>query len=351
MAYKALKDADGKICVDSNGNIMLVDMGSTPGPGPGPTPTGITNGVAVEYGDDFYFMDEAFNTVRVPASQWYDYVTEHGAEGLQGICRTMEVTISGSSPYFTGYQDVLYGPALYMSDRSYNMSTDYIAGVTGIENARYLYRCSEYGATGYPLGIKQLYETIGASEVVINLTNAEFVSVSGNKAWLNLESGIGNAGFYPIMMVIDMTQSESLQYRSDITSESAVYKAWAGFGINVLDYMSTHPLNTVFNGSQLLVPSHYVVNMPNMRVAESPIIQGYDDGYGRVATASLYFGSQLNSVVQTGGSLIDMYIPRTDAVPYGSVTADTNVYVPSDMVAAYQSANGWSSCSIHAYTF
>ena len=340
MAYKALKDADGKICVDSNGNIMLVDMGSTPGPGPGPTPTGITNGVAMEYEDNFYVLDGATYEVAGPSplSQIYDVIENYPGE-LAGLVRTVGITLSGSNPVYEGWTEIKSGPAFYTSNHSYTLETMYLANISGLENAQYI---TDVGG-GYPLGIKALYDACCASEYTINLNNAEYISGYQGSRWVDCQSGFGSAGLIPIIPIIDMTTGG---FKSGITSESAVYKMWSAMGIDVLDWMSTHVASVAFSDMNLAGAQHYTLNMPNLRAAETDIIN-----VTGTTGVSLYFGSQITKVAQGGGSNIDIYIPRTDAVPVGSVSADINVYVPADMVAAYQAANGWSNCSIHAYTF
>ena len=360
MAKKALRNKDGSICVDQNGNIILVDVGSSPAPG------GVTNGVAIEQASHVFVMKqdvEGGELVDVSTFFTPEYMASMGSMGIMAIFG-QNITYNGYATSGVYPADTTMTPLYFIGQSgSVTISGATFTNVSGLENLRTFapqgaFPQSDY--LGVLSGIADFYKYIG-SNVTLNYTNLNAITADTGLIMYDC-SRIGSTAYYPLYTLMDSTFASV----ASITPDSAVCQWWQeALGIDLMSWLSEHdPMSMLANPNGAFGPSQFTLNVPSLAWVEYCLIYASSNGVGTAsgrapASGSIYFGSDIGYIGRgimdglASEDTIDVYIPRTDYVPelHSGGSSNINVYVPAAMVTAYQSANEWSNCNIQPYTF
>ena len=319
MAYKALKNSDGTVCIDANGNILLVDM-SDPGPTP-PGPTPAAADFTKTYGEECLFINPSARTCSLVAYE--DYSTSQS-------CILMR-------PFEAVYNTPGIGVEL-------NAVTEYGAYMTEIGTCSTLNTITGFAGGAYP---------------PICVPTPDILNGLESTYTLNLDNVIGITGLGSLMcMAINSNYNYNLLFGMflSLVDSAPINAFFSNLGVDLPTVAARleaagHSGSAIFSNVKF---QNFVLNAPRCLTCE-------DEGFGYFTNQVTLSFRDLTSVGNTAIriSSASVYINNSTTVPdtdgsvffYGGGTGVFDLYVPQNMVAQYQASTDWNATNIYAYDF
>ena len=332
MALKALKNSNGNICIDGNGNIILVNASD---PGPGPTPVG--GDVTKTYVGKALTGPFDYNTWSAINWSSYDDTSNIMAAIPPSYNQEFEVLLNGNITYTGSY-------ALGINAYSYTW-TNYGYYLTEINNVtNYSGLLALYD--GYTIAFTDILRGMGSS---LELTFDRAVDLTG----LGDQLFQWKAGDDCMFALYTIAANGNW---ANITTDSDVYKFYSDLGLDIIEVISR------FNNKGWDYASlRNYMTFDTLRI-NAPAVRYISDmgqtQFSSIATNMVLSFKDLQSVGDQGFyGVTSVYINNGVTMPefasqfFGSAQVGGDLYVPQNMVTLYTNSPQNNANHIYAYDF